>query len=69
MISGLDFVKEYKNVALLSQHVNHSGQLLSMRETGLTKDEQHKMRKLVNRAIAFGIIPRTRKHWKAVGKY
>jgi ribosomal protein S18 len=61
--SDICFHREYKNVALLSTYVNDIGQVLPRKITGLDVQNQREMAKSFNRAVAFGILPKTRKHW------
>lgn len=62
----IDLRKEYKNVDMLSRFVNDIGQVLPRARTKLTPKNQHQVTKALNRAVAFGLIPLTRKHYKHV---
>jgi ribosomal protein S18 len=61
--NGIDIDAEYKNIALLSTFINNIGQVLPTRKTGISRESQYRVVKAINRAVAFGIIPKTRKHW------
>eukprot|EP00158_Paraphelidium_tribonemae_P009973 Partr_v1_DN29017_c0_g2_i1_m58592 len=64
----IDVAKEYKNAALLTEYVNEIGQVLPSRVTGVSRPTQKRLVKVLNRSVAFGIIPRSRKHPEMVKK-
>ncbi|KAI3651658.1 hypothetical protein MP228_002961 [Amoeboaphelidium protococcarum] len=63
--TGIDVSREYKNAIFLSEYVNHLGQVLPRRVTGLSSGTQRRLVKTINFAVNLGVIPRTTKHWAA----
>ncbi|RKP01902.1 hypothetical protein CXG81DRAFT_18335 [Caulochytrium protostelioides] len=58
---GLDPLKEYKNVALLSHYVTEMGMIQPRRRTGLTSENQARLVKAIRRARAMALMPFTYK--------
>ncbi|KAG9285923.1 hypothetical protein G9A89_013348 [Geosiphon pyriformis] len=50
---------EYKNFNLLSGFVSDMGRILPRSQTGITKKNQRRLTKAINRARSFGLLPST----------
>ncbi|KAJ3388045.1 hypothetical protein HDU92_001653 [Lobulomyces angularis] len=69
MKTGIDPIKEYKNVGLLSLFVSELGMIKPSKDTGLNRINQRKLAKSVKRAQSFGLMPYTYKWRKSENKF